>query len=161
MSEAVEEEKVNQPSNPDLQNPSLVSVQMNKELHSAESKSSSHHLEFDISQTSLTYTTGDHIGIFPHNSPYLVEQLAKRLNLNLNLKFSLLQPPQTAAPKLLNPCSLQTFFSQYYDLQSVIGRSLLALCSKYSSNPKERDFLDLLHPLTPNSKVQRKKRRID
>lgn len=98
------------------------------------------------------YTTGDHIALFPHNPMFLVEQIAKRLNLNLDQHF-MLTPSPPGVPTIPNPCSLRTFLSQYCDLQAPPSRSLLALCAKYTSNPKERQFLDSLHPSTPEAKV--------
>ncbi len=44
-------------------------------------------MAFDISQTGLTYETGDHVAIYPHNPSVLVQRLCDRLNIDSSAWF--------------------------------------------------------------------------
>jgi sulfite reductase alpha subunit-like flavoprotein/nitric oxide synthase oxygenase domain/subunit/hemoglobin-like flavoprotein len=45
-------------------------------------------IAFDISGTTETYETGDHVAIYPHNPPALVQQLCQRLGIEPNSWFT-------------------------------------------------------------------------
>ncbi|MFD2935675.1 nitric oxide synthase oxygenase [Spirosoma flavum] len=45
-------------------------------------------IALDISHTDQTYETGDHVAIYPHNPPDLVQRLAARLGIDTNAWFT-------------------------------------------------------------------------
>mgnify|MGYP002777003173 CR=1 FL=1 len=49
---------------------------------------STRYLVFDISGTDLQYETGDHVAVYPCNSPALVDRLCTRLNVSANTYFT-------------------------------------------------------------------------
>jgi len=48
------------------------------------------HIEFDIDGSKMRYDTGDHVAVYPKNSPELVEKIGRLLNADLDTVFSLL-----------------------------------------------------------------------
>ncbi|RYC68078.1 nitric oxide synthase oxygenase [Spirosoma sordidisoli] len=44
-------------------------------------------IAFDISETGLTYETGDHVVIYPHNPPELVERICRQINVDADAYF--------------------------------------------------------------------------
>lgn len=51
------------------------------------------HIEIDLANSGLTYEAGDHLAVYPHNSPSKVERAANRLGINLDRYFSLTPKP--------------------------------------------------------------------
>lgn len=69
----------------DITNPMPLRVTQNEEL-TPKSKKSNKYIEFE---SNLKYDSGDHIGIFPHNDPSLVERLCKRLKVDPNQQIEI------------------------------------------------------------------------
>lgn len=116
----------------------------NKELFSdtAPADYSCRHIEVDLSNSGLTYETGDHLAIYPHNCPSKVERAAARLGVNLDRYFTLTPKPGAnrtlsvmissivgarvklciaaadEAAKFPEPCTLRSAFTRHIDLHS-------------------------------------------
>ncbi|WP_157579285.1 nitric oxide synthase oxygenase [Spirosoma montaniterrae] len=67
----------------------VIPVLANRELLSelVPNSRSTRFLAFDIRQTGLTYETGDHVAIYPHNPADLVERISQRLGIDADAWF--------------------------------------------------------------------------
>jgi sulfite reductase alpha subunit-like flavoprotein len=72
-----------------------LSLMANSELFSenAPEDYSCRHIEIDLANSGLTYQAGDHLAVYPHNSPSKVERAANRIGINLDRYFSLVPKP--------------------------------------------------------------------
>ena len=73
--------------------PLLVNRELFTEI--APAGMSCRHIEFDLSNSGLSYEAGDHLGVFPHNAPKHVQRIADRLNVDLDQYFVLEAKPGT------------------------------------------------------------------
>ena len=69
-------------------NPYLAPVIVNRELHKGGDRSCMH-IEFDIMDSKLKYTAGDHVAILAENDPELIEKIGKLLDVDLETVFTL------------------------------------------------------------------------
>jgi NADPH-ferrihemoprotein reductase len=65
------------------------------------------------------YEPGDHLGVYPQNDPETVEQLAKRLEVDLDQIIAIY--PTEGSPSIQNtaivgPCTLRAALLQFYDI---------------------------------------------
>lgn len=63
-------------------------MRVNRELHKSGNRSCMH-IEFDISNSKIRYDSGDHVAVYPVNCVELVEKIGKRLDVDLELAFTL------------------------------------------------------------------------
>jgi len=121
-------------------------VVVNKELQ-VSSERSTRHVEFDIENTGITYEAGDHVGIYAENDPEIVQEFAKRLNIDLNEEFAIQSADMPEGTDLQwlgfpMPCTFQTTFSRYLSLTSFPNKTLLSALARYAINKEEKHFLD-------------------
>jgi len=127
-----------------MKNPAFIPIAEHKELHTKISPKSCKHIEFDITNTELSFQTGDHLGIWPSNDPAIVSQVAKKLGLDLNRGFKFQEgaaPPFPVTPDLPVPCSVGTALTRYCDINAILKKPILELCMQYAQDCDERAHL--------------------
>ncbi|KAI8372096.1 hypothetical protein BD560DRAFT_369315 [Blakeslea trispora] len=103
------------------------------------------HLEIDISETNLSYQTGDHVAIWPINNEIEVERLARVLGLADRLDTAIrVQAIDAAAPKqhpFPVPTTYRSVFRHYLDICSIVPRQTLMALIDYAPSEKSKDVL--------------------
>lgn len=131
--------------------PFLATVTEVRELHTAKSDRSCVHVEIDISGAKgLTYTTGDHVGVFAENSAALVEEAASLLGLPPQTAFTL-KPAAGLAEPFAGPIALRDALACFADLTSSPRRDNLVALAAAASDPAEK--ARLLHLAAPAGKA--------
>ena len=111
------------------------------------------HLEILIADTPVSYTTGDHVGIFPQNDPDEVERLAHRLGItNIDAVFTMTALDASSAKKYPFPCptTYRTALTYYMDIMSVPRTHILKAMVEYATS--DADKKRLLHLTGPDGK---------
>eukprot|EP00124_Ichthyophonus_hoferi_P001833 Ihof_evm3s108 gene=Ihof_evmTU3s108 len=126
---------------PDMKNPQLVPVRVNRELFSDDAERSCRHVELDITDTNISYVAGDHLAVFPTNDASLVETLGKQLAVDLDTVFSLQAIDKNSSKKspFPGPCSYRTALLHYVDINALPKPHQLRELSQYATGEdKER-----------------------
>lgn len=120
-------------------NPYLAKISTRRELYNDPERSCLH-VELDIADSFLRYTTGDHVAVFPKNKPELVDALAKRLNLDLDRIFTMTATDSFAKKKhpFPCPCSFRTALTHYIDITSVASLNLVSELAQYAEDDAEK-----------------------
>lgn len=113
-------------------NPYVARVTGRKELHSGGGRSCLH-VEIDLSGSNITYEAGDHLAIFPENSPAVVAAAAKALRVPLDTVFTLTPVPGLPAP-FPGPITLRQALAQYADLLTPPRKTALAALAAHASD---------------------------
>eukprot|EP01124_Arcella_intermedia_P028389 TRINITY_DN5757_c0_g1_i1.p1 TRINITY_DN5757_c0_g1~~TRINITY_DN5757_c0_g1_i1.p1 ORF type:complete len:634 (-),score=133.78 TRINITY_DN5757_c0_g1_i1:54-1955(-) len=100
------------------------------------------HIELQL-DPSLTYLSGDYVGVAPRNNYNLVQALAKRAGFNLNSKFSIdVEKGSSILSKLPacfpNPVSIDEVLTNYVDLTGAPKRFFIRSLAEYAAQPSEK-----------------------
>ena len=136
------------------QQPVKATVAVRRELHTGESDRSCIHAELDISGAlgkALAYETGDHVGIFASNPPWLVEEALRRLRWDGDAVVKVEPAPSVAAAGggkreayYGKPVAVRTLLSDFCDLQSPPRKDALAALAATATDPMHRFRLERL-----------------
>ncbi|MEH2295822.1 nitric oxide synthase oxygenase [Nostoc sp.] len=105
-------------------------------------------IAFDLSKSDLDYETGDHVAIYPCNSPELVNRLCDRLSVNPDTYFTACyQTPDGTEvedkPPLSVPTTVGKLFFEELDLTlREPFNELLAYLQSVAENPQEKHRLE-------------------
>lgn len=106
------------------------------------------HVEIDISHTNLSYTTGDHIAIWPTNNETQVNRLASVLGLTDKLDtVVMIQAIDPTAPKKYPfpvPTTYRAMFRHYLEIGSVVPRQVLHALIEYAPSESAKAQLTQL-----------------
>ncbi|XP_047379879.1 NADPH-dependent diflavin oxidoreductase 1 isoform X8 [Sciurus carolinensis] len=100
-------------------------------------------IEFDITDSGLSFAPGDVVLIQPSNSAAHIQQFCQVLGLDPKQYFILQprEPDVPCPPELPQPCSVWHLVSQYLDIASVPRRSFFELLACLSLHELEREKL--------------------
>jgi len=130
-------------------NATLWRVQKLVDLQSPSTNRRTVHIELEIPEGSqLSYTTGDHAGVYPANDLSLVEKIAKRLKAPLEKVVIIKLNPTTKKQKtttlpLNRLVTVKDLLSYWIDLQAVPSRSVLQTLSQLLANERDKSILQL------------------
>ncbi|KAG2230720.1 hypothetical protein INT48_004773 [Thamnidium elegans] len=106
------------------------------------------HMEIDISNTNLSYQTGDHIAIWPTNNEIEVERLATVLGLADKLDTIVhIKAIDAAASKQFPfpvPTTYRAIFRHYLDICAAVSRQTLMSLVEYAPTEKAKEDLKKL-----------------
>ena len=125
-----------------------VPIVANKELlqEVVAGSRSTRHIVFDISNTELSYETGDHVTVHPCNPSELVNRLCDRLNLNPDAYFTAsyvtLQGEAIDKPPINLPATVRQVFTEELDLSlREPFEELLTYLHSVAENPQDKHRL--------------------
>ncbi|XP_049637934.1 NADPH-dependent diflavin oxidoreductase 1 [Suncus etruscus] len=100
-------------------------------------------IEFDITDSGLSFDAGDIVLIWPQNTEDNVQRCCEVLGLQPNQRFTLQpQEPGVLCPaRLPQPCSVHHLLLRYLDISSVPRRSFFELLACFSRHELEREKL--------------------
>lgn len=113
-------------------------VTVNRELYQGGDRSC-RHVELDLRGQTVTYETGDHVGIYGNNDSESVETLAKRCNVDLDEWFTLAD--ENGESPFPCPCTVRDALTKYIDINGVPRKGLIAALSEFASDDKEKQQL--------------------
>ncbi|CAO3594577.1 unnamed protein product [Absidia cylindrospora] len=105
------------------------------------------HVQVDLSNSNMSYTTGDHLGIWPTNNELEISLVASLFGWNnerLDKVISVLPTDPTNKPPFPQPTTLRAALRHYLDLAQLPSRSTIELLVHYCSDDKLKSFLQNL-----------------
>ncbi|EGV62546.1 NADPH-cytochrome P450 reductase [Yamadazyma tenuis] len=107
----------------DHSHPYLAPITASRELFSSNDKNCIH-AEFDLSDTNLRYTTGDHLAIWPSNSDYNISNFVKAFGLGGKLDdvFSLKPLDSTVSIPFPTPTTIGSVLRHYLEISGPVSR---------------------------------------
>ena len=127
-------------------NPYLAKVKVVRELFSSDADRSCVHVEFDLTDSSVHYKTGDHLGVFAENSKDITKRVAKVLKCDVKQVFRLRKPdnaPASLAEPFATPMTVGDALARYADVLTPPRKQALAALASVATG-KEADKLAFL-----------------
>lgn len=119
----------------------LSTVQKNEELQTPEAGRSTRHIEFALPD-GVTYTAGDHLGVFPENPAALVNAIAERCGIRLTDVVVLRDSGAAGASTEALPCgipiSAYDLLTYHIDLAGPLSRKELRALARCCPCPPEQ-----------------------
>lgn len=144
-------------SGADHLHPYLAPLLTVRELHQKRSERSCLHAELDIRDSQITYSTGDHVGIMPENSPQTVKAAAAALGLSLDTIFSLSLPSANVdnlRTPFAGPISVKSALARHADVLAPVRRKSLEALAVFASDDKQAERLRFLASPAGRSEFQ-------
>lgn len=116
----------------DHTHPYLAPIQNTKELFTSTDRHCIH-AEFDLSQTNLKYSTGDHVAIWPSNSNEKVDSLLSILGLSekRNVVIDLKSLDPTVHVPFPTPTTYETALRHYLEISGPVSRQFVKSISQF------------------------------
>lgn len=120
-------------------NPCPAKIIRAKELFTSADRSCLH-LEFDISETTMTYETGDHLAIWPVNSDLEVERFLRALGLDEKRHTVITTAGNDPTVKVpIPPRTTYEAAARYYlDICAPVSQNALAILTTLTSGPAQQ-----------------------
>ncbi|KAH3668046.1 hypothetical protein OGAPHI_001800 [Ogataea philodendri] len=117
----------------DHTHPYLAPITASKELFNSETRHCVH-AEFDLSDSNLKYSTGDHLAIWPSNSNEEVAKLLDILGLSdkkdIVIKISSLDP--TVHPHVSSPSTYESVIRHYLEISGPVSRQFVGSVAQFA-----------------------------
>ncbi|KAI9310660.1 hypothetical protein BX666DRAFT_1882377 [Dichotomocladium elegans] len=103
------------------------------------------HIEFDVSDSNLTYQTGDHLAIWPTNNEVEVNRLAtilglaEKLDTPINVKA--IDPAASKKYPFPVPATYRAILRHYLDICAPVSRQSLMSFVEYAPTNESKDYL--------------------
>lgn len=117
------------------QNPYIAPIAQSKELFTVENRNCLH-VEFDISASNLTYTTGDHVAVWPTNPGREVNRFLGILGL-INKRHNVIQVTgidSTAKVPFPSPSTYDAVVRFHMEICAPISRQFVASLAEFASD---------------------------
>lgn len=121
----------------DQKNPYRAPVIKAQELFAVDAERNCIHVEFDITDSGMSYQHGDHVGIWPTNPDVEVDRVLAVLGLasesrrHTPVDLVSLDPALAKVP-FPNPATYDAIFRHYLDISAVASRQTLAALVRYA-----------------------------
>lgn len=113
--------------------PYLASVSKTKELFNCDDRNCIH-AEIELSDSNLTYHTGDHVGILPSNSNEKVEQFLKTFDLKPETVFNMESSDSTVKVPFPVPTTIGAAVRHYLEITGPISRITFGQLVQFAPN---------------------------
>ncbi|KAH0342003.1 cytochrome P450 reductase 1, partial [Aureobasidium melanogenum] len=129
--------------------PYYASINRTRHLFAPTSKRHCVHLEFDISDSGLTYETGDHLGVWPVNPETEVKRVLRLLGLQQSAERLIRVLPGDAEtsskhPHMKNPATYAELLRYHLDICGPVSRDDLKVLAKLAPSQACRELLETL-----------------
>jgi NADPH-ferrihemoprotein reductase len=123
-----------------VRNPYPAPLKNYRQLFSESSKRSCLHVNFDISASTLTYTTGDHLAMQPVNPDAEVEMFLEVFGLSAKRAtiFSVVSNDSTLATPYFAPTTYEAAARHYLDICGPVSRQFLSVIATFASDSESQ-----------------------
>jgi len=139
----------------DVKNPYMAPITENRNLHGAASGRHGLHLELDINGSRIRYDAGDHVAVYPINNTGLVDDIGNKLGIDMDQVFTMTNVDEDSSKKHPFPCptTYRTALAHYVEITALPRTHIIKELAKYTSEPSERDKLELMCSTSPEGKA--------
>jgi NADPH-ferrihemoprotein reductase len=129
----------------DHAHPYLAQIAHTKELFKSEDRSCIH-AEFDLSNTNLRYSTGDHLAVWPSNSNEKLEKFFKIVSLweDRESVIDVKALDSTVNIPFPSPTTIETVFRHFKEISGPVSRQMVANLKQFAPNDKAKAECDRL-----------------